>query len=106
MIEKKTKRVNTPDEAIGFRRSPITLTGLRAIAADARLAANPDQIRPASLLDTIAGAPPAASASQSRSAVPAGRRLRRRWIWQNHAVGAMASADGRPGRTYRLAEPR
>ncbi len=50
--------------------------------------------------------PPAASASQSRSAVPAGRRLRRRWIWQNHAVGAMASADGRPGRTYRLAEPR
>lgn len=92
---KKTKRVDTTDEAIGFRRSPINLTGLRAIAADARLAANPDQIRPASLLNTIAGAPPAASASQSRSAVPAGRRLRRRWIWQNHAVGAMASADGR-----------
>ena len=62
-IEKKTKRVDTPDEAIGFRRSPITLTGLRAIAADARLAVNPDQIRPASLLDTIAGAPPASSAS-------------------------------------------
>ncbi len=53
----KTKRVDTTDEAIGFRRSPITLTGLRAIAADARLAANPDQIRPASLLNTIAGAP-------------------------------------------------
>ena len=55
--------VDTPEEAIGFRRSPITLTGLRAIAADARLAVNPDQIRPASLLDTIAGAPPASSAS-------------------------------------------
>ncbi len=41
------------------RQSP--LTGLRAIAADARLAANPDQIRPSSLLNTIAGAPPAAS---------------------------------------------
>lgn len=54
---KKTKRVDTTDEAIGFRRSSITLTGLRAIAADARLAANPDQIRPASLLNTIAGAP-------------------------------------------------
>ncbi len=77
---KKTKRVDTTDEAIDFRRSPITLTSLRAIAADARLAVNPDQIRPASLFNTIAGAPPASSASQSRSAVPAGRRLRRRWI--------------------------
>ena len=105
-VQLKKKRVDTTDEAIGFRRSPITLTGLRAIAADARLAVNPDQIRPASLLDTIAGAPRLLQLLQSRSAVPAGRRLRRRWIWQNHAVGAMASADGRPWRTYCPAEPR
>ncbi|WP_220659801.1 hypothetical protein, partial [Serratia plymuthica] len=56
-IEKTKYGQATTDEAIGFCRFPIYIVGLGAFAADERLAAHPDQIRPAPLFYPAATAP-------------------------------------------------